>query len=555
MGHSAWPALPSPDAPSGTLSRLSVQVAAAESLPRLRVTRAGWTGRRRQLSWFEVGLLLAFSLVSVWVAALDLWQVLVHGRVWTGADSLWGVDQYQYQAWVRAASQHLLVSNLFVLHPTPADYFQPAIVISGALTALGVAPWLSLLLWKPVAVAAVFFAFREYVNRTVEGRGARAAALALALFFGSYTIVYGSSGPIGDLFVGFLAWGYPFALLGLAAMVGALIAYDRTRGAKRLSWAPGLFGAAASSVHPWNGALLIAVVLGAELVMTRGRRVTRAQLALPIRTVALTAIPLAYYVLLGKADPSWRLAQAASKHSFPLWSIVLELTPLLLPALLAYRRYPRSFIVAATMFWPLAAFAEFVVSTTRFAATPVHAFQGITLPLAVLAVVGLRGVRFNRLPFAAVLGALLVAAFTIPGTVSELSLAHRMVAFRPGDNNFITKSEHRALDYVADSRRPGGVVTRVYLGQLVPGATGRRTFVGDCLWSQPGCPARMGAVHELFVGNPKPTVARRFVAYLVSQDARFLVEDCESTAKLDSVLAPLITSVHRFGCASVYEIG
>ena len=499
-------------------------------------------------------MLLAFSLVSVWVAALDLWQVAVHGRVWTGADSLWGVDQFQYQAWVRAASQHVLVSNLFVLHPTPSDYFQPAIAISGALTALGVAPWLSLLLWKPIAVVAVFFAAREYLYRTVEGRAARAAALALALFFGSYTIVYGSVGPIGDLFVGFLAWGYPFALLGLAAMLGSLLAYDRARGARRPSWIPGVLGAAASSVHPWNGALLIAVVLAAELAMGGRRRVTRAQLALPIRTVGLTAIPLIYYVLLGKADPSWRLAQAASKHSFPLWSIALELAPLLLPALLAYRRYPATFLRAATMVWPLAAFAEFVVSTTRFAATPVHAFQGITLPLAVLAIVGLRDIGFKRLPYSLVLGGVLVAAFTVPATVSELSLAHRMVAFRPGDNNFITKSEQQALDYVADSRRPGGVVTRVYLGQLIPGRTGRRTYVGDCLWSQPGCPARMGDVHDLFVGNPKPAVARRFVAYLVSRDARFLVEDCESNAKLDDVLAPLITSVHHIGCASVYEL-
>ena len=45
------------------------------------------------------------------------------------------------------------------------------------------------------------------------------AGALLALFFGSFTIVYGSFGVIGDLFPGFLSWGYTFGLIALAAMV------------------------------------------------------------------------------------------------------------------------------------------------------------------------------------------------------------------------------------------------------------------------------------------------------------------------------------------------
>jgi len=508
------------------------------------------------LQWYELTLLVVFALVSVWVVALDLWQMALHGgHFWTGADSLWGVDQFQYQSWVRASSQHVLVSNLYVLHQTPADYFQPAIVISGALTALGVPPWLSLLLWKPVAVAVAFFALRAYVNRTLVGRPARAAALALALFFGSWTIVYGSIGPIGDMFPGFLAWGYPFALLALAAMIAALLAYDRARAKEGISWLPGLLGAAASSLHPWNGALLIAAVVGAELAMVRWRRITRAQLRLPVTTLALTAIPLVYYVVLGRADPSWHLAQQASKHSFPLWSVALELTPLLVPALLAYRKYPQTFLGAATMAWPLAALAEYVLSTTQFGATPLHAVQGITAPLAILAIVGLRDVGFGRVRYSLVVGTLLVLTFTVPMTFKEMRLARRMTVFRVGDNNYITNSEHRALDYLARDPRPGGVVTRVYLGELVPGMTGRRTYVGDCLWSQPACHEREGDVLSLFQGTSTPAAAQRFVAYLVSRKARFLLSDCESSGHLDKLIAPLIVSEHRFGCATVYEVG
>ena len=66
--------------------------------------------------------------MSLWVLALDLYQVVVHGRVWTGTDGVYLVDQMQYLAWIQSASHHLLSANLFVLHGTPADYLQPAVV-------------------------------------------------------------------------------------------------------------------------------------------------------------------------------------------------------------------------------------------------------------------------------------------------------------------------------------------------------------------------------------------------------------------------------------------
>ncbi len=112
----------------------------------------------------------------------------------------------------------MLVSNLFVLRSTPADYFQPAVAISGGLAALGIAPTLALLLWKPVAVLGMFFAVRAYAHRSVVSRWQRVTVIVLALFFGSFTVVYGSFGVLGDLFPGFLSWGYTFGLLALAAM-------------------------------------------------------------------------------------------------------------------------------------------------------------------------------------------------------------------------------------------------------------------------------------------------------------------------------------------------
>src|ERR1700745_4051548 len=174
---------------------------AAPDLPPVRIQP-----RRRGLGRFALSVLGVFAGVSVFVLGLDLWRVIFDGAVWTGTDGVYIVDQLQYLAWIREASDHLLVSNLFVLRDTPADYFQPAVVISGGLTALGIAPWLSLLLWKPVAVVAFFFVAREYVRRSITGLWARRATLVVALFFGSFTAVYGSFSVLGDLIPGFLSW-------------------------------------------------------------------------------------------------------------------------------------------------------------------------------------------------------------------------------------------------------------------------------------------------------------------------------------------------------------
>ena len=187
-------------------------------------------------------MLFAFAAISMWVLALDVWRVVFDGGVWTGTDGVYIVDQLQYLAWIKDASSHILVSNLFVLRSTPTDYFQPAVVISGGLTALGMAPWLSLLLWKPVAVIGFFFAVRAFASRLLTGVWPRRAALVLALFFGSFTNVYGHFSVLGDLFPGFLSWGYVFGLMALAAMVWALVAHHDSRLNDRRLWLAGLLG-------------------------------------------------------------------------------------------------------------------------------------------------------------------------------------------------------------------------------------------------------------------------------------------------------------------------
>lgn len=518
----------------------------APALPPVRIEPRG-----RKLDRFDLWVLLAFAAVSVYVLLLDVGRVVFDGAVWTGTDGVYIVDQMQYLAWIKDASHHFLVSNLFVLRDTPADYFQPAVVISGGLTALGMSASLSLLVWKPVAVIAFFFGVRAYAQRSVAGVWPRRTVLVLALFFGSFTLVYGIWSVLGDLFPGFLSWGYVFGLMALAAMVFALVRYEDARTTGRRLWLPGLLGALASLLHPWNGELLLALVVAAELVMLAVRRYGRENIRLTAATLIGTGLPLLYYAILGKADIDWKLAQLASKHAFPFWSIALAVMPLLLPALVAYRQRPATFLAAATRTWPLAAFGIFLLSGTSLGATPLHAFQGITLPLAVLAVEGLQMLGWRRLTRPVLIGALVVGLFTVPTTLKELSIAHSLAAPTRGNANFITRDERSALDYLAHDKQAGSVITQPYLGAAVPGRTGRHTYIGNCLWSEPNCPDRANLSRSLFNGSLSPAQARGFVR---TSGARFLLADCTTTADMRKLLGPMIRSAHGFGCAAVYEV-
>jgi hypothetical protein len=375
--------------------------------------------------------------------------------------------------------------------------------------------------------------------------------LVLALFFGCYTVVYGDVSVLGDLFPGFLSWGYVFGLMALAAMVWAVVSYEDARVSGRRLWLPGVVGALASLLHPWNGELLIAVLLTGELVMLAGRRYGRDQLRLTATTVIVTGLPLVYYAILGKTDLSWKLAQLAAMHRFPFWSIFLAVLPLLLPAIVAYRIRPTTFVAAATRTWPLAAFAVFLLSGTGLGASPLHAFQGITLPLAVLAVEGLQLLGWRKLRRPLLVGALAIAVFTIPTTIDELTIARSLAAPTPENANFIRRDERTALDYLARVREPGSVMTRSYLGAAVPGRTGRHTYIGDCLWSEPQCLGLTANAQALFDGSLTPTAARSFV---VSSGARFVLADCETTADMRQLLGPIIRSSRSFGCAAVYEV-
>jgi hypothetical protein len=193
----------------------------------------------------------------------------------------------------------------------------------------------------------------------------------------------------------------------------------------------------------------------------------------------------------------------------------------------------------------------YVLSASGLSATPLHAFEGITIPLAVLAVEGCQRLGWARLRLRVPLAVALIAVFTLPGLISQLHTARELTVPAQGKPSFVTGDERRALDYLARSRVPGGVISRSYLGALVPGETGRRTFVGDCLWSEPDCSGRLVMVRRLFTGEMSAAEAKAFVR---GSRARFLLADCRPTANLTRLLGRLVQAQQRFGCASVYRV-
>jgi hypothetical protein len=158
---------------------------------------------------------------------------------------------------------------------------------------------------------------------------------------------------------------------------------------------------------------------------------------------------------------------------------------------------------------------------------------------------------WGRLPRPILIGTVLVALFTIPTTIKELEIAHSLAAPTRGNANFIQADEKSALDYLAHEKERGSVITQPYLGVDVPGRTGRRTYVGNCLWSEPNCPGRATISRALFNGKLSTSAARSFV---LSSGARFLLADCTTKADMRKLLGPLIRSAHGFGCAAVYEV-
>jgi len=272
-----------------------------------------------------------------------------------------------------------------------------------------------------------------------------------------------------------------------------------------------------------------------------------------VLTVVATGVPLLYYAYMSRKDASWELFTTLNRGDLYSWFAVAAAIGLLgVPAVLAYRHVGDTFQAVAVRVWPVAAIAVYAaMGITNKGTLPGHALQGLTVPLAVLAVVGFATVQFD-LPRVALAGLVLVlvGVLVVPGILRELHDA-RAVATNANSPFFVKDNEHDALEYLADKDEPGGVIAPVALGQVVPGLTARNTWVGLPSWT-PDYALRVGVVDLLFSGKFAPPAAQQVVG---DSGARFVLSDCAHRGvDLSAALRPILISTQRFGCATVYEV-
>jgi hypothetical protein len=488
-----------------------------------------------------------------------------------GADGVLGADQLQYLAWARDAGVHGLASDLFSLAPSGHVYLEPVFTIIGGLHRIGLSLALAYLLFKPVAIVALLLGAVAWVRRTFADQLlARAAAVALSLFMYtplaalfSWTQLGGGSFRFSlyllayEILAANKLWGYVPGALALALVPVALLAIERALDPDRnapartpgtatpasAGRAPGrpvivaaLAALVASWLHPWQGITLIVIFAGLA-VLQRGRH----WFALGVAALG-AALPLGYYALLSHSDPAWKLASHYEViPRLPALVLLAGLGPLALIAALGVRRPRGDVIEQALLLWIAGCLITYFANN----AFAPHALQGLSLPLAVLAV---RGGQRLHVPWP--LGMLAVGLLTIPGLAYDARKFVNTAGNEKLVQYYLPRPDARALSWVADRAPAGGVLAPTPFALVVPSQTGRAVWVGHGYWSRDYF-GRARQVDALFRARMAPARARAFVT---ATGAALLVADCRHRANLTKPLGPLIGAVHRFGCARVYVL-
>ena len=512
--------------------------------------------RLDRFDWAALAALVALSFAVLLGLLVRVW---VKGGVVTGGDGFLVVDQLQYLNWLRQAGEQGGVANLYDLNSGPRPFVHPGVLLSGLLNRLGLGMIAAYAVWKPVACAALFLGAWSWIRRFLDRRDDRRLALVLALFTVLPAAAVVGWAGIGDnrtkfefdfatneLWPGNYLWGYMFTAIAVGLLPLALLAYER----RRLVVA-GALGFLAAWLQPWQGVTLALVLCAAEGVQVlRGRRALWAAARDAVVPCVLTALPLVYYLLLSRLDDAWRLAGEANARDvidvWPLWVAVLVLLPLAVPAFFAYRLPAASFGDVALRVWPFAALAVFF---QPFGTFPAHAFQGMLLPLVVLAVLGVRSRLGAGRPLPVVPSVAIAFVLIVPGTLYQVD--NMREAINGGlQAHFLTTGEHDALRWLDSSDEPGGVLAPAYSGTVVPAYTGRETWIGAGSWT-PDFKARDLLTKALFSGQLDRARAEEVVRL---SGARFVLVDCAGRADIGPLVARVTDPPRRFGCAAVWRV-
>jgi hypothetical protein len=496
---------------------------------------------------------LAWALVPFVVIAVYASR---HGGAPTGAfSSLVIEDQFQYFAWIRESGDHVGISNLFDTGQAHHAFVLPPFLLSGLLWRIGLPLQLAYHLWTVVGVLGLCLAVAAYARRSFPTGGWLGAA-ALAIVFGAplmiispWTDITGSHG--GDRLMQYVVsplaatWGYVPRLLSIAAMPAFLLAVEavlvparRRWGWSRTRWvvAASALGMAAAWIHPWQGLVLVLIVLGLVALDRLHRR--NLILAVPL---AATVAPLVYYAALHHYLPEWAQASQNANY-YNLGDFLVVLGPFAVLAALGVRNPGEDVHERALLLWPVVTAIAFLAPTGgRF-----ELVAGLDIPLAILCVRGWRRFRIPR-PVTALAALLVLAGLAVP-LVHD---AHEFISDGQG-TVWLADGDRAALDAMESSPAPGSVLADSHVAATTVAFTGRPMWAAHANWS-PDYVQRATAMNQAVAGRLPPSTMRTLIG--ITQ-ARFLFRDCRlrPLQTLKRRLGPLAQQDAGFGCAQVIAL-
>ena len=497
--------------------------------------------------------------------------LLLSGEHLIGGDGLFPPDQLQYLSWIRQAADHWLIANRWDMAPDTRVFLHPGFLASGLAVRWFGLPieYANLAIWKPLAILIVFFGVRQYTRRMLLPGWPARVGLLLGLFLlppmSSIAHRLGSGAKLdynldfitSEMWPGQQLLGYEVAATAIFMVPFVLLGVERARARRSHALlAACVLGAIwIMWLQPWQGAELALIVAATEMWRwwRRGERPWWPLAAVPI----LAAAPAVYYAVLERTDPAWEYyGETNLADSNPLfnWSplaVAACLAPLAIPALISLRRPASDWQGTAVRIWPLAiAFVYF----QPFGTFPFHSIQGLSIPLAVMAVQAFTVARPRWLPRPAawwVVPAVLL--LTVPGTVHRLKIGWDNVdgkifpyTFGPGDRE--------ALRWIADDPAAGAVFADRYAGLLVPAFSQRESYVGTPALT-PDFERKNMETNAILLGLATPRDAQAAVA---RSGARFVFLACAGwkggAPDLMPLIGPLVEEERSFGCARAYRL-
>jgi hypothetical protein len=524
----------------------------------------GVRGRTRLEPWLAQYVLFGALIVACFsVFVLDAVDAVANNRVFIGTDGTWAYDQLQYLGWTTDAAHHGLIANLFAFHLGSHVFLHPLWVIVGVLhVSVGLSYPLLIAFWQGVALVALFFAVRAYARSLLGSDGWRVTiGVLLAMFMlpASFLIAnkLGFQGAkevnFETLSVGWVSDDFQLAL-AVAAMIvflmqiRTLLSGPRNAPSRRPAWLAAGAGVAASWLHPWQGIMLL-LILVMLVIWERPSLDRHKRLLVP---ALLTALPVAYYALLPTLDAGWAQSKQATAYSWTTYvpALLVTLGPIVLMMAPGYARPSDDAGDRMLKLWPLASLILFLTSPSD----AMHAFGGVAVPTALLMVRGWPRVQRalpNRLRSAAGWLALSAIAFSV--LAAPISVVHHLTQYRAGDQSFaeIARDDARALDWISSRPRPAYVLSGPKLGAWVPAVTDDYTWIGHPVWT-PSYGQRYRLVTALFNGSMDGAPGRER-AFVLSTGATIVLQPCGWHAQLARALTPAGFTARAFGCATLYS--